>query len=83
MKYASVNVNEVCKYALGGETGPLTRLSLKVFSFTARLFQRRMMWSGSFRIFRASGAAKGTDGDTKTTAQRLESEDPEMTRELD
>lgn len=38
----------------------LTRLSLKLLSFNAKLFQKSSIWSFSVIIFKASGADSGT-----------------------
>ena len=46
--------------SVGAVERPLTLLSLKPFSLTARLFQNRNAWSFSVRIFRASGGGRGT-----------------------
>jgi len=44
---------------------PLTRLSLKLLSFNAKLFQKSRMWSFSVIIFKASGAESGTAHERK------------------
>lgn len=48
---------------------PLTRLSLKLLSFNAKLFQKSRMWSFSVIIFKASGADSGTANEKKTAGR--------------
>lgn len=50
----------------------LTLLSLKSFSLTARLFQNRKTWSFSVRIFKASGAGRGTGTGGEDKTQHME-----------
>lgn len=48
-----------------GEAAQLTRLSLKLLSFNAKLFQKSRIWSFSVIIFKASGADSGTANEKK------------------
>lgn len=58
-------------YRTGG-TAKLTRLSLKLLSFNAKLFQKSRIWSFSVMIFKASGADRGTAKEKKGQQVRLE-----------
>lgn len=63
----------------------LTRLSLKPFSLTARLFHNRNTWSFSVRIFRASGGGRGTaaeGGRTSVCEKQLAGSDGAETSSL-
>lgn len=58
----------VCMEGVGcvwGRVRVRTRLSLKLRSFTAKLFQNRNTWSCSVMILRASGGGRGTVGETE------------------
>lgn len=54
---------------------PLTRLSLKLLSFNAKLFQKSRMWSFSVIIFKASGADSGTANEKKNSRLGFNSDD--------